>query len=1227
MADPKLTELLANMVRANASTRLPNMGQVSGLSQAILSRVPVQNPYKAEEIPSKDPRGPSLVNRVLDVLSRPLYTSLTPVKEELIENKEAIERGDLKAALKGGLDLTSPITQMDRYWEGLSGREKTTGRDILETTGIDEKMPGPANAVAGFAIDVLADPLTYVGGLGLASKVGKGAKTSTELLGQVAEGTAKSSQGIADDIARRAAEQATALDEVIPKPGMPAPKPGDPPRTFIAGPGPEGGLEAFEAANKQPRFKSVFSSDTRQSKPMLELPPAPRDVKSTNPLVQNINEIQQKIAATKSPVAKNALRRDLEKLAAGVKPADIFDEARKVPPQFPDITINPRWAEAAKDVATKFLERNRLTEINHVGQTNLYNSILNAASKVRKDRRAFHVLQMLRVAEDHLLASGRKLTDAEGISVRLSDIANIVGGPRGLNTKLVDDFRRARPSQWTEDVKAFNTPQVASEILDPVVKTAADMAPDIAKLPESQTVTVGSDISKALRNIAKKAGASSREAGAAKSFIDDLFRVDRDKLYDKITQEARELIRQSATGVVNPQSMHRVSEATYRALGANPKVLGRQIPQNKVVEGIMTKFATWWGAKDLKPFSREYIDTARNVAAAFSETLKPIVRSTTPSQRAASWAVATGKRSPSSPEEAALAQQFTYMIQRLMGTHGINDSAESVLVRSGTLLDELNAELPKELKLTSGKGTDKIGRKYDYSKGQWMHSWKEWDIKEPAEALYQLTRALQMVTRKNAMWDDAATRWGMPMRTAEYQHEVANVGRLKGTYFPKQIAQQISNLQSQLDRDVFKAPNKAIKAFDQIQRMWKTGVTIYSPSHHIRNLNGDIYLAALDGVVSPTPYLIASKVLHAYPTRYKDLESVFNIMDPKLKEAALRARPGNVVLTTKRGEKLTAEQLYQAAESQGLFVRAMHAEDIVGDNSPAFGTFGAKFKPFGGHVYGAATKVSELRDHWVRLAHFADVLSKTQSPLPVAIEQAARRVKKFHPDGMDLTGFEQNVMRRIIPFYSWMRKATPLVFEGAVMRPHISLMFPKAMANMQLATGIESQGPGDPFPVDQMFPDWIKEKGVGPILQPGSGLGRDENWRGEAPGYTILNPTNPLLDQIAQVGSPAKTLLSGLTPGARIPIELLTGQTTLGIPLESVEGGVPGHLAMQVPPVGIAARISGATRDNEPWNPEQLINWLTAAGISGTGPYEYQANTEIRELLRQIAEKNRGDYR
>lgn len=1278
--------LLAELVAANAARGpLPNNKQVQGMSSLILSQVPPQKPWDSGAKSAKDSRGPSFVNRVMDILSRPLYgvmNAATGAVERM--KKESPAEGAFEAAR-----VLSPITNpamLKDIWQGVSGKEKTTGRDFLKATEIDQHLPGPANAALAFGLDVGADPLTYVGGIGLAGKLGKSAKTSTEALHALEQGTQKSAQSLSEEISRKAARQATEQAEIVPKAGEPAPLPGTPPRLFQAGPGPVGlaeqaaregriaegipeaprgvtrldnpnsesallqqDLEKAELAIsgiKDPAEKArqldSLNAGKRQleellkaeksgipvKKPMLALEAATPEVKAQKNALEELLSLNQHRAETKNPVIKGQLKKDIAEASAGTDIKDVIKEARNPVVPFGKTTIGTKWVDEAKKAAQTFLKNNRTGEINHIGQSRLYDRILNAASKVRSDRRAFHVLQMLRVAEDEILGAGRKLVDSEGISVRLSDVANMMGGPRALNTKLVDDFRRAIPNYHIEDLKTnVTTPQLVEEVIDPVVKTGADLASVAKDLPPSQTVQLGSQLSKELSKIAENAGASAREAGTAKRFIDELFNPHRDQLYSDVQKQARNLVRQSASGEVNASALHRVSEDVYKALGENPKILGRRAEQGKVTEAIMTKFATWWGAKDLKPFSREYIDTARNVAAAFSETMKPLVEKTTASQRKIAWAVAQGRQMAGSPAEQALADQFRYITERLMGTHGITNNAEAVLLRSGTVLKDLNDELPKALQLVGTKGTDKLGRKFDYTNGNWMHSWREWEVNEPAEALYQLTRSLQMVTRKNAMWDDAAARWGMPVKGGEYQHKVQGIPRLAGTYFPKQIASQLDNLTRQLDRDVFKTPHKSIELFDKVQRIWKTGVTIYSPSHHIRNLNGDIYLAALDGVVSPKPYSVAAKVLHAFPTRYKDMEQAFNIMDPALRDRALRSRPGNVVLTTRKGEKLTAEQLYQAAESQGLFARAMHAEDLVGDGAPSSGTFGPGFKPLGGKLYGAATRASELRDHWVRLAHFTDVLSKSNQPLRVAIEQAGRRVRKFHPDGMDLTGFEQNVLRRVIPFYSWMRKATPLVIEGMLMRPHISMAFPKAMADMQLATGIESEGPGDPFPVDQMFPEWLKEKGIGPILQPGSGLGRDETWRGEAPGYTIINPTNPLLDQLGQIGSPGKTLLSSLTPGIKLPIELLTGQNSLGIPLENQEGGVPGYLAQQIPAVGIGARLTGATRDNEPYNPEQLINWLTSAGVTGTGPYKGQAKMEMQDLMAQIAKKNRGDYR
>ena len=50
-------------------------------------------------------------------------------------------------------------------------------------------------------------------------------------------------------------------------------------------------------------------------------------------------------------------------------------------------------------------------------------------------------------------------------------------------------------------------------------------------------------------------------------------------------------------------------------------------------------------------------------------------------------------------------------------------------------------------------------------------------------------------------------------------------------------------------------------------------------------------------------------------------------------------------------------------------------------------------------------------------------------------EEAANNVKKYLFDYSELTDFEKNVMRNIIPFYTWMRKNLPLQMESLLRNP------------------------------------------------------------------------------------------------------------------------------------------------------------------------------------------------
>lgn len=1256
MTTRQIRDTLAALVKQQAQLGpLPAPGQVNSIAQEILSLQPrVGIPAFNKNDPAfqtQDPRGPSPINRLIDVLSRPLYGVLNPIKE----------------GLEG--DIDNPLDVLSAIGRGVAGKDKTIGSDVLEAANVKNPV---ARGVLGFGLDVAADPLTYLG-VGLAKNLGKGAIRSVEALGAVEKGTQGAARQIAADVERAAAQSISQVPsrtfaagpgptrraeltagEGIPTPGpTPGPvatpastipsrlQPQDPARIFASQP--EGSAVIVGTAETIgtpiPKPQTVRENLEEMLLAERELSPGrarliERQLREIpqRPVAgrQNVADMLRDLSKQeKSPVVKNMITQQIRKIEANVNPAESMVGQAGLPIKRPPIGGTPKQREAADEIAEKFLRDKTFPEINPKGQSDLYDRVVGwlGKNRVPKSQRPAVALNMVRQAEENLLRSGRKLVDWEGRSLRLGDVGLTSGR---LDTDVVAAFRKKNvPNQAVEVARASAATETATDVIDPVINVARRVADSVRDLPPSRTAVVENDLVKELGRIAQAAGASKHEAGKAKQFIRDLFNYQQDELYSEIGKQARNMMRITVTGKNNPAAQQIVSREVYKALGAYPRALGNDLPQHKVVEGIMTRLATHWGAKDIRPFAREYIDSARNIAAAFEQAMAPLIRATTVSQRSSAWRVAQGRIDGGSPAEIELANRFKTIVEKLVGAEGVKTNAgNSVVTRAGVTRQQLNSELARggsKLRFRSDKGFDDVGREFDYSGENWLNSWKEWDVAEPAEALYELTRALQMATRKNAFLDDFAYRFGMPVRKAEFNTPVA-VPRLDGFYFPRELAEQMNRVWDRIENDLFFKGGKGLQTFDTLQRAWKSGVTIYSPSHHIRNLNGDIFLNMLDGVFSPKAYTTATRVLMAHRRRYKDLEEAARMTDPKYRRLAA-TKPSDVVLTTGGGIKLTAEKLMWAMDEQGFLMRANILEDLAGNKVP----FGLPGKARG-RAHGAASAVAENRDHWVRMAHFIDLVKKDKGKnLRDVFARAGHRVKKFHPDGSDMTGFEQSVMRRLIPFYSWLRKSTPLVIEGMVMRPHVSLAFPKAMAEIQEITGVESLGPGDPFPVDSMFPEWIKEKGIGPILpedHPLAGLGRQETWQGPTPGYTIINPTSPFIDQMTELFNPQKSLISGASPVARIPVELLTGHTALGVPLERVPGGTAGHLAMQVPPVGIASRLTGMTRPEEPWHPEQLINWLVSGGIvKGTGPYEQQAQIEIREHLRKLGRENRDALR
>jgi hypothetical protein len=346
------------------------------------------------------------------------------------------------------------------------------------------------------------------------------------------------------------------------------------------------------------------------------------------------------------------------------------------------------------------------------------------------------------------------------------------------------------------------------------------------------------------------------------------------------------------------------------------------------------------------------------------------------------------------------------------------------------------------------------------------------------------------------------------------------------------------------------------------------------------------------------------------------------------------ATNGKDVILKHKNTTVTAEQLYVNAWHRGLLKDANQLEDIFGESRIGF-------KPLGGKAHDAASSAAEYREHYIRLSHFTaavnKALKKGRKDLDSIFDDAAAEVRKWHPDGTDLTRFEQKYMRNLIPFYSWLRKSTPLLVESIVTRPAKTLAYPRGMVALQNMMGIESTL-SDPFPDDQLFPEWIRGYGIGPIGDAESNnpftawwgnLGRNMmDISGNPYGYTVVNPSNPLIDSGQQLlGFGPKDTLAGLndalTPFIKVPTELARDSQFTGAPIYKESGGqgLLHYLSKQIPMTSPLQRITDhgdrKRAGKEPgMDNEALINMLTALGLHGTAPYIKTAEFEKKDKLR-----------
>jgi endonuclease YncB( thermonuclease family) len=221
--------------------------------------------------------------------------------------------------------------------------------------------------------------------------------------------------------------------------------------------------------------------------------------------------------------------------------------------------------------------------------------------------------------------------------------------------------------------------------------------------------------------------------------------------------------------------------------------------------------------------------------------------------------------------------------------------------------------------------------------------------------------------------------------------------------------------------------NGLVKIYDKFTHLLKLNQTAIMPSFHVRNAKSNLFQVWL-AVGSDIGDVGMHRQVYDIIKNNGDI-SALKDMSP----LAIKDKDGNVI------GSMNWDEVYNLAKSHGVVNEGFFAKDLHAlDESK--GVFKGKFKIKGqsldptdtkGFVgYKIGTHVGNKVENQARLFQFASHIKNGMNPA-----DAKEMVDKFLFDYSDLTSFEHNVMRRIFPYYTWIRKNGKLQLSQMIEQP------------------------------------------------------------------------------------------------------------------------------------------------------------------------------------------------
>ena len=259
---------------------------------------------------------------------------------------------------------------------------------------------------------------------------------------------------------------------------------------------------------------------------------------------------------------------------------------------------------------------------------------------------------------------------------------------------------------------------------------------------------------------------------------------------------------------------------------------------------------------------------------------------------------------------------------------------------------------------------------------------------------------------------------------------------IKGVAYPSDFARILKN-QHQVLSDP-KALRGLIKTFDEIQTWWKKYALALRPAWHSRNAFGNFWNAYfLGGLTNAKRYGDAAAIQKAMQVGKGGIVKEVDALAAKVSGKTVGR---NVEVS---GTGMTREEIFNEAVRRGVYESGMYGREL-GEAAAKSSKIPGATEWTGVNKAFAAGKTLENN---ARLALFIDGIEKgiikaskggkeiDPKMARRILDESATNVRKSLFDYADLSPFEKQWMKRIIPFYTWTRKNIPAQLMAAVRHP------------------------------------------------------------------------------------------------------------------------------------------------------------------------------------------------